>query len=154
MARFFRQPGRRQRHLSPVDMVYWLPKGDIVHLIVDAVGLMDLSGFEAAYRIGGAGQPPFAPEVLLTLLIYAYSHGRWAGCSWPCWSCAGRRDWSGSAWWRWTEPRCGRTQHWRPTARPPPLPSRLPGCWPKRRRGTQVRTNNPPPRLMINCPAT
>jgi transposase len=75
MARFFRQPERRQRHLLPVDMLEWLPADDIVHVIVDAVGLMDLSGFEAGYRLGGAGQPPFAPEVLLTLLIYAYSHG-------------------------------------------------------------------------------
>ena len=86
MARSFRQPERRQRHLLPVDMTDWLPKGDIVHLIVDAVGLMDLSGFEAAYRIGGAGQPPFAPEMLLTLLIYAYSQasaraGRLSGCA-------------------------------------------------------------------------
>ena len=75
MARFFRHPERRQRQLLPVDMVDWLPEGDIVHLIVDAVGLMDLSEFEAAYRIGGAGQAPFAPGMLLTLLIYAYSHG-------------------------------------------------------------------------------
>ena len=75
MARFFRHPERRQRHLLAVDMVDWLPEGDIVHLIVDAVGLMDLSEFEAAYRIGGAGQAPFAPGMLLTLLIYAYSQG-------------------------------------------------------------------------------
>src|SRR3954452_220468 len=72
MARFFREPDRRQRHLLPVDMMDWLPAGDIVHLIVDAVGLMDLSGFEAAYK---AGQAPFAPRVLLALLIYAFAHG-------------------------------------------------------------------------------
>ena len=75
MARFFREPDRRQRHLLPVDMMDWLPEGDIVHLIVDAVGLMDLSGFEAAYKVGKAGQAPFAPRVLLALLIYAYAHG-------------------------------------------------------------------------------
>jgi transposase len=75
MARFFREPDRRQRHLLPVDMMDWLPAGDIVHLIVDAVALMDLSGFEAAYKVGGAGQAPFAPRVLLALLIYAYAHG-------------------------------------------------------------------------------
>src|SRR3954471_15367216 len=75
MARFFREPDRRQRHPLPVDMMDWLPAGDIVHLIVDAVGLMDLSGFEAAYKVGKAGQAPFAPRVLLALLIYAYAHG-------------------------------------------------------------------------------
>jgi len=75
MARFFREPDRRQRYLLPVDMMDWLPEGDIVHLIVDAVALMDLSGLEATCKVGKAGQAPFSPRVLLALLIYAYSHG-------------------------------------------------------------------------------
>jgi transposase len=75
MAHFFRTPDRRQRFLLPVDMMEWLPEDDIIHLIVDAVGLMDLSKFEATCKLGGAGQPPFAPAMLLTVLIYAYSHG-------------------------------------------------------------------------------
>ena len=75
MARFFREPDRRQRYLLPVDMLDWLPEDDIVHLLVDAVALMDLSAFEAAYKVGKAGQAPFAPRVLLALLLYAYSHG-------------------------------------------------------------------------------
>jgi transposase len=75
MAHFFREPDRRQRFLLPVDMMDWLPEGDIVHVVVDAVGLMDLSDFEATCKVGRAGQPPFAPAMLLALLIYAYSHG-------------------------------------------------------------------------------
>jgi transposase len=75
MAHFFRTPDRRQCFLLSVDMMEWLPEDDIVHLIVDAVGLMDLSEFEATCKVGGAGQPPFAPAVLLSVLIYAYSHG-------------------------------------------------------------------------------
>lgn len=75
MARFFRAPDRRQRFLLPLDMMEWLPEDDIVHLMVDAVGLMDLSKFEATCKVGGAGQPPFDPAMLLTVLIYAYSHG-------------------------------------------------------------------------------
>jgi hypothetical protein len=43
MAGFFRAPDRRQRYLLPVDMMEWLPSDDIVHLVVDAVALMDLS---------------------------------------------------------------------------------------------------------------
>ncbi len=66
---------RRQRFLLPVDMMDWLPEDDIVHLIVDAVGVMDLSEFEATCKVGHAGQPPFAPAMMLALLIYAYSHG-------------------------------------------------------------------------------
>ena len=75
MAHFFREPDRRQRFLLPVDMMDWLPEGDIVHVVVDAVGLMELSDFEATCKVGRAGQPPFAPAMLLALLIYAYSHG-------------------------------------------------------------------------------
>ncbi len=75
MAHFFRAPDRRQRFLLPVDMMDWLPEDDIVHLIVDAVGVMDLSEFEATCKVGHAGQPPFAPAMMLALLIYAYSHG-------------------------------------------------------------------------------
>lgn len=72
MAHHFRESERRQKLLLPADMMEWLPDGDIAHLIVDAVALMDLSQFEAGYKIGRAGQAPF---VLLGLLIYAYSHG-------------------------------------------------------------------------------
>ena len=53
----------------------WLPQDDIVHLIVEAVAMMDLSKFEAGYKLGGAGKAPFAPQMLLALLIYAYSQG-------------------------------------------------------------------------------
>lgn len=53
----------------------WLPQDDIVHLVLDAVSLMDLAKYEEQHRVDGVGQAPFAPEMLLTLLIYAYSHG-------------------------------------------------------------------------------
>jgi transposase len=56
-------------------MMERLPEDDIVHLMVDAVGLMEFSQFEATCKVGGVGQPPFAPAMLLTVLIYAYSHG-------------------------------------------------------------------------------
>jgi transposase len=75
MAHFFRAPDRRQRFLLPVDMLDWLPEDDIVHLIVEAVDLMDLTGFEATCKVGKAGQAPFAPRMLLALLIYAYAYG-------------------------------------------------------------------------------
>ena len=75
MATFFRKPDRRQRFLLPVDMLDWLPESDFVHLVLDAVEQMDLSGFEAEYRTGGAGQAPFAPAMMLAVLIYAYANG-------------------------------------------------------------------------------
>ena len=75
MARDFRRPERRQAFLLPPDMQDWLPQDDIVHLVLDAVSLMDLSKYEEEHRVGGVGQAPFAPSMLLSLLIYAYSHG-------------------------------------------------------------------------------
>ena len=75
MAEHFREPERRQKALLPADMMEWLPQDDIVHLIVEAVSMMDLSKFEASYKLGGAGKAPFAPQMLLALLIYAYSQG-------------------------------------------------------------------------------
>ena len=55
MAHDFRCP-ERQTFLLPPDMRDWLPEDDIVHLILDAVALMDLSAFEAAHKLGGAGR--------------------------------------------------------------------------------------------------
>jgi transposase len=75
MARDFRKPERRQSFLLPPDMQDWVPQDDIVHLVLDAVSLMDLSKFEEEHRVGGVGQAPFAPSMLLALLIYAYSCG-------------------------------------------------------------------------------
>lgn len=75
MAKYFQAPDRRQLALLPVDMMDWLSEGDIVHLIVDAVSMMDLSSFHEEYRVGKAGKAPFEPRVLLSLLIYAYSFG-------------------------------------------------------------------------------
>ena len=63
MAHFYRQPDRRQRFLLAVDMMDWLPEDDIVHLIEDAVGLMDMSEFEKTCKVGHCGQPPFTLAV-------------------------------------------------------------------------------------------
>jgi hypothetical protein len=43
MARHFRAPEHRQQARLPADMMEWLPKDDIVHLIVEAVAMMDFS---------------------------------------------------------------------------------------------------------------
>src|SRR3954469_9731327 len=75
MAHDFRCPERRQTFLLPPDMRDWLPEDDIVHLILDAVALMELSAFEAAHKLGGAGLAPSPLLLLLSVVIYAYSHG-------------------------------------------------------------------------------
>ena len=61
MARDFRRPERRQGFLLPPDMQDWLPQDDIVHLVLDAVSLMDLSAFEDEHKVGGVGHRYAAP---------------------------------------------------------------------------------------------
>lgn len=75
MAKFYREPDRRQQFLLPVDMADWVSKTDLVHLLLDAVALMDLSGFEKHYRTAGVGAPPFSPQMMVCILLYAYANG-------------------------------------------------------------------------------
>jgi transposase len=75
MARDVRRPECRQAFLLPPDMQDWLPQDDIVPLVLDAVSLMDLSEYEEDHRVGGVGEAPLAPEMLLALLICAHGHG-------------------------------------------------------------------------------
>ena len=76
MANFYREPDRRQRFLLPVDMSEWVAETDMVHLLLDVVGLMDLSLFERHYTRRGAGAPPFAPWLMVCVLLYAYANGQ------------------------------------------------------------------------------
>lgn len=64
MAHFFGTSDRRQQFLLPVDMIGWLAEDDIFHIVIDAVELMDLRGFEATSKVDRAGRPPFAPAML------------------------------------------------------------------------------------------
>lgn len=75
MANFFREPDRRQRYLLPVDMADWVPETDLVHLLLDVIGLLDLKAFERHYTKRGTGAPPFAPWLMVSVLIYAYANG-------------------------------------------------------------------------------
>lgn len=75
MANFYREPDRRQQFLLPVDMADWVSDTDLVHLLLDAVPLMDLSVFEEHHRKGGVGAPSFAPRMMVCILLYAYSNG-------------------------------------------------------------------------------
>ena len=76
MANFYREPDRRQRFLLPVDMSDWVSETDMVHLLLDAIELMDLSAFEAHYTRRGTGAPPFSPSMMVCVLIYAYANGQ------------------------------------------------------------------------------
>jgi len=75
MAKDYLPVDRDQAFLLPPDMRDWLPEGHPVWLIIDAVRLMDTAAFHARRRTGGAGAAGFDPDMLLTLLVWAYANG-------------------------------------------------------------------------------
>ena len=76
MAKGYRPVRRDQPFLLPPDMREWLPADHPVWLVITAVAdHLDTSGFHAARRTGGAGAAGFDPDMLVTLLIWAYANG-------------------------------------------------------------------------------
>jgi transposase len=60
--------------LLPPSMREWLPPHHPVWLVIRAVEVMDTSVFHAGRRLGGAGAPGYDPDMLLTVLAWAYAH--------------------------------------------------------------------------------
>jgi transposase len=71
----FLYPQRDQPLLLPVDMREWLPEDDLVFVVLDAVATLDLGEFRRRYRADGHGRAAFDPEMMVALLLYAYSQG-------------------------------------------------------------------------------
>ena len=65
---------RGQLLLMPPSLVEWLPEDHLVWTVLGAVDVMDLSRFDAAYRLGAAGR-------------------RSRSCSTMFWGFAGRLVW-------------------------------------------------------------
>jgi transposase len=75
MARDFIPVDRGQLLLMPPSLNEWLPEDHLVWTVLGAVDVMDLSRFNESYRLGGAGRPPYDPQMLVALLLYAYARG-------------------------------------------------------------------------------
>jgi transposase len=52
----------------------WLPEGHAVWLVIEAVRLLDTSAFHARRKTGGAGAAGYDPDMLVTLLVWAYAN--------------------------------------------------------------------------------
>jgi transposase len=63
-----------KRFLLPPDMRDWLPKDHMVFFILRQVEAMDLSAFDKL-PTHTKGQPPYHYQMLITVLLYAYSVG-------------------------------------------------------------------------------
>jgi transposase len=59
--------------LLPVNLRDWVPPGDMVHFVLEAVDTMGLSALKVNRR--GSGSPQYPPQMMLALLIYCYSQG-------------------------------------------------------------------------------
>jgi transposase len=76
MAKKYRPVDRDQPFLFPPDMREWLPAGHPVWLVITAVAdHLDTSAFHAARKTGGAGTAGYDPDMLATVLVWAYAHG-------------------------------------------------------------------------------
>jgi len=67
------EPG--QLFLLPPDMTQWLPEDHLVYFIRDVVGQLELSEIFDSYDGSKGGFPAYHPEMMVTLLIYAYCVG-------------------------------------------------------------------------------
>lgn len=61
--------------LLPPDMKQWLPEGDLAYFIMDVVEELDLSAIYSRYSSFPAGQPPYNPRMMTSLILYAYCMG-------------------------------------------------------------------------------
>ena len=66
---------RDQELLLPPSMREWLAEDHLAWFVIDAVEQLDLSGFLADYRHDGWGRAAYDPQMMLALLVYAYSIG-------------------------------------------------------------------------------
>lgn len=62
-------------YLLPPDLREWLAEGHLANFLLDAVSAMDLSAFLRYYRADGKGQQAYHPQMVVTLLLYAYCTG-------------------------------------------------------------------------------
>jgi transposase len=75
VAKGYRRVARDQLFLLPPDMREWLPADHPVHLVIGVVAdHLDTSAFHAGRKLGGAGAAGFDPDMLVTLLIWAYAN--------------------------------------------------------------------------------
>jgi transposase len=74
MAKRYRPVVRDQPFLFPPDMREWLPPDHPVWLVISVVDEhLDTSAFHAGRKTGGAGAAGYDPDMLVTVLVWAYA---------------------------------------------------------------------------------
>jgi transposase len=76
MAKRYLPVDRSQPFLLPPSVQDFIPEDDLAWFLIDAVAAMDTTVFHRRARLGGAGRAGYDPDMLLTLLVYAYCLGQ------------------------------------------------------------------------------
>lgn len=76
VAKGYRRIERDQLFLMPQSMREWLPATDPVWLVISVVERLDTSRLHAQRKTGGAGRAGYDPDMMLTLLIWAWAQGQ------------------------------------------------------------------------------
>src|SRR5436190_8729989 len=71
----FRPCAPDQSLLFPPSPRDWLPAGHLAFFIADTVAAVDLQVFYAPYEGDGRRNQPFDPQMMVTVLVYAYATG-------------------------------------------------------------------------------
>src|SRR5437867_13081966 len=66
---------RDQPLLLPPDLHDWLEEDHLAWFVIEAIEELDLDAFYASYRADGHGRAAHDPEMMLTLITYAYAVG-------------------------------------------------------------------------------
>ena len=74
MAKGYRPVERDQVFMFPPSMREWLGADHPVWLVIRAVQVMDTSAFHVRRKTGGAGAAGYDPDMLVTVLAWAYAH--------------------------------------------------------------------------------
>ena len=75
MAQNFLSCDRDQPLLLPPDLRDWLDEDHLAWFVIEAIEELDLESFYTAYRSDGHGRAAHDPQMMLTLLAYAYAIG-------------------------------------------------------------------------------
>lgn len=73
--RKFKRNDRNQLMLMPPNMNDWLPSDHLARFVADAVERLDLQLFYAIHENAAGGPAPYAPEIMLAILLYGYMTG-------------------------------------------------------------------------------
>src|SRR5258705_7982357 len=75
MSTTFRPCAPDQSLLFPPSPRDWLPEGHLAFFIADTVAAMALHAFYAPYEGDGRRNQPFDPQMMVAVLLYAYTTG-------------------------------------------------------------------------------